>query len=660
MSNLATGNSGGRGAGAGFGAHPSVRLPLQVGSTAHWSFARAIVPSLIGGLITAAVVGILLDDGFEELAVVAFMGAIGLGFLAYAFVQLRQAIVLRPSDILFDGRGFRLEGGSKHGMSVGWEELSPPYASIDTEPSTRLSIRGALTYLVTASLKGSATQKFDIHELSIHRGDRKQLLARSEVDSESASLVAAAETIAAIEEGRRYVDQAPAAVSEGLFCPSCGAAVPIADASEVPCGHCGAAVPVASSLRERVAAASRLASQSKDRSKLVRRLLRQPAAPRTNIRLLGYWMCMVASIPAAVVLYVLYEHFYLPEIAFGLRPWWLWLVPPVVMISAAVLGRATLVNRRAMQMLTLGFGALAPERDGEPPRCRRCHGPLPDAGPGGLVSCGYCQTENVTGIDLRPMVGSARAEEASLERTLRQRTRARLIWGSGAILAGAALASSALVWGLSAALLRPVDIDIVRPMSRGEDVAELRVDDVHIEYSGKRARIAATIINPNPGPVFSLPFELKLYDESDELLHSAEIDWLSFQPRGASMNWDLPPALPLPVILEERVGARPARVELDRSTSPPRWTSGALVEIPIDEVKLDAPKLFARGRNDTPWPLDSGILVVALHDPAGHLAYADYVAVEAAPHEAWEVVVDLPAGPWTRDQLEVYGWFWLP
>jgi hypothetical protein len=73
-------------------------------------------------------------------------------------------------------------------------------------------------------------------------------------------------------------------------------------------------------------------------------------------------------------------------------------------VCLVVLGAATwiLAGRRALRLLTVGFGALAPERPGEPPACRRCGGPLPEPGAGSAVArCIYCSATNVMAADLR-------------------------------------------------------------------------------------------------------------------------------------------------------------------------------------------------------------------------------------------------------------------
>jgi hypothetical protein len=66
---------------------------------------------------------------------------------------------------------------------------------------------------------------------------------------------------------------------------------------------------------------------------------------------------------------------------------------------------------------------------------------------GGVTECRYCGADNVVGLDLRPMVGPARAEQATLEAALQKRSSEKTKW---AILSGVAVIAL-LVWGAATA-----------------------------------------------------------------------------------------------------------------------------------------------------------------------------------------------------------------
>ncbi|MCE9575113.1 MAG: hypothetical protein K8W52_18320, partial [Deltaproteobacteria bacterium] len=74
------------------------------------------------------------------------------------------------------------------------------------------------------------------------------------------------------------------------------------------------------------------------------------------------------------------------------------------------------------------------------PRCRRCQCPLPDDDLGGVVRCGYCQADNIAGIDLRPLVDQARGKHRDVDVALAARRREQLLWAGLSLVALIALA----------------------------------------------------------------------------------------------------------------------------------------------------------------------------------------------------------------------------
>ena len=115
------------------------------------------------------------------------------------------------------------------------------------------------------------------------------------------------------------------------------------------------------------------------------------------------------------------------------------LLPFAAVLAGFFFARGRLANRGALQLLTLGFGALAPRREGEPARCRRCQGPLPSAGLGGVSQCRYCGSENIVGLDLRPSVNQARAEQQTFDVALRARASEKRLWTTLTVVAAIAL-----------------------------------------------------------------------------------------------------------------------------------------------------------------------------------------------------------------------------
>ena len=109
------------------------------------------------------------------------------------------------------------------------------------------------------------------------------------------------------------------------------------------------------------------------------------------------------------------------------------------MLAGFFFARGRLADRGALQLLTLGFGALAPAREGQPSRCRMCQGPLPETGLGGVTPCRYCAAENIVGIDLRPSVDQARSEQSNFDQALRARKREKRLWMTLSLVAWLAL-----------------------------------------------------------------------------------------------------------------------------------------------------------------------------------------------------------------------------
>jgi hypothetical protein len=218
--------------------------------------------------------------------------------------------------------------------------------------------------------------------------------------------------------------------------------------------YCGAQVPLPDDVRGQAAATK---SQSPERSRtgeIMARLRDQPRAARANAWLLVLSFLMFGAWPLGwglIAFRVLDDGFQLTDVLFLALPF-------AAVLAGFFLARARLADRGALQLLTLGFGALAPARDGEPSRCRRCQGPLPAAGLGGVTRCRYCAAENIVGIDLRPSVDQARAEQSGFDDALRARRKEKTLWTTLSLVATVAL----LCWagGTAAYISTMVSLDL--------------------------------------------------------------------------------------------------------------------------------------------------------------------------------------------------------
>jgi hypothetical protein len=415
---------------------PLVRLPLQVGTTATWAIARAAVAAAPGlGLI---VLGIWSLIAFESGEVAVAIGATGGLLVFYAGYYVLHGLDTRASDLLVFRDRLRVEGGSDHGLEVAWSAVYEPWAGVSDGHSSRLVLwKVPLTAIALVGGEGvDPYAKLPIWRLWVRFDGKEHILAESDRPEEARSLRAAAATIAAIAAGKRHTETSPQLGTEHANCSSCNAPLLPDDAAQVECRYCHQIVELPAKFRERAAGVK---SMEGARSKMKRRieaLLEQPGATRSNLWLLVLSLVMFAAWPigwGVLAQHTLANGFHLIDLPYLAAP------------LAAVLGgflfaRARLADRRAMQLLTLGYGALAPEREGEPSKCRRCLGPLPDAGLGAVSTCRYCGSDSIVGIDLRPVIDKARAEDASFERALKTRRRERLLWAGLTVVALAVLA----------------------------------------------------------------------------------------------------------------------------------------------------------------------------------------------------------------------------
>lgn len=425
------------------------RLPLQVGSTAHWSFTRVPLPVGIAIGLVVWLPQLATSDHITETRDVVglvLLGLLAIACVAYSVFHFLGAVRMRASDLILASEGLVVEGGRGRSTRVRWDELAPPYAELEEARERQLSALGSILFVISLFRAGSPIVRVTVWKLWLYAGGNKRMVAKSDREIEARSMEAAAASVAAIQEGRRQVAEAPAVPMRGVFCPACGAPVAPRDAPEAPCAHCGGSVPMDAEARKQAAATETMKASRERVSKATARLLRQPRAAPTNRRLIALWALMVIPWPPALALFFYHQRRELDTTVFGLDVWLFWIAPLAVMFGAWALGRALLVSRGAFQLLTLGFGALAPAREGEPPRCRRCHGPLGDGGAGGVVQCGFCGSDNITGIDPRPFVDKARAEEQTLDRIVDERRRSRVSWSvAGAFGVLLMAAASALV-----------------------------------------------------------------------------------------------------------------------------------------------------------------------------------------------------------------------
>jgi hypothetical protein len=437
---------------AGPASKPLARLPLQIGTTSTWSAARsaiALFPGLalmLCGVLTA-VLSDAKDDDALSLTVTLWPLTFILGplLLVYGFFHLYGALKNRASDVLLHTEGLVVDGGRLHGTRIAWGELSHPFAHVEETESTRLVMWKMLLFtlwlVVIVGSRGnvrgtmSPVQRVRVWRLWVVRGGRPEIVAQTDREIEADSMHAAAASIEAVVSGRKYVEEAPRVATQITSCPQCGAPAIPDDAPQVSCSYCHAWVPLPPQVRGQAAASKAMQSSRAVHQSMIQKLVAQPRAGRSNAWLFVFTLLMFGAWPLGwglIASHALADGFQAQDAGFLLLPF-------AAVLGAFFLARARLADRGALQMLTLGFGALAPRRDGEPSRCRRCQGPLPDAGLGGVAQCRYCAADNIVGLDLRPSVNQARAEQVTFDEALRKRSSEKTLWAALSVVAILAL-----------------------------------------------------------------------------------------------------------------------------------------------------------------------------------------------------------------------------
>ncbi len=416
------------------------RLPLQIGTTSAWSAMRAAASLFPGFALVGAAISMMARLGGDGIRLVLAVGAIGGLLVAYAIGHMFTAVRTRASDVLLFMDGLAVDGGRLHGEKIPWNELTAPYAEMEDTTAKRITM-GSIFMVVLAILTRSTrmasgvTAPVQVWRLHVHRNGERRMIAETDRPIERDSMSAAASSVSAVVSGQRYVAEAPTVAAKILTCNSCGAPAVPDDAPFVTCGFCSMRVQLPDDIRGQAAAAKTMAESRGTTAGIIARLRDQPRAAHTNL-----WLALLAGLMfgawpigwGLIAFRVLADGFQASDL-FCL------LLPFAAVVAGFFLARARLADRGALQLLTLGFGALSPKKEGEPSRCRRCQGPLPSAGLGGVTQCRYCAAENIVGLDLRPSVDPARTEQTNFDEALKKRATEKRLWTTLSLVAGFAL-----------------------------------------------------------------------------------------------------------------------------------------------------------------------------------------------------------------------------
>jgi hypothetical protein len=425
----------------------AVRLPLQIGTSSLWSLARGSATLLPGLAIVVGGLFVLVEVWTVACAILVLGGLL----VWFAGMHLYLAARARPSDVLLDGRGLRIDGGVHHGRAIPWAHVDPARCALETQQVKRytlLRIFGNF-FAVLLSLLARGNRFFwiepaliDIAKLSVGlRDGSKVVVAEAERPVEKESLEALFDAIRSSGWHETHAGQAaspaPVPAARGrnrhtamglqvLICMRCGGIAAPEDKPQVVCRYCQSPVAVPPDLQERIRAANQVAAGRGTSDRLVGKLLQQPGAKRTGTRLFAAAVPMMLAWPAALAAIAVEAS--ANALGFGSAVELL-LFPIAVILGLFFILRAKLADRFALRLLTLDFGAQRPARAGDPHTCRQCDAPLPERPGSVLVRCVYCGADNVLGLDLRRDAGKATREASSLEDALAKRTKERTLWG---------------------------------------------------------------------------------------------------------------------------------------------------------------------------------------------------------------------------------------
>lgn len=397
----------------------ALRIPLQVGTSALVSLARASAFAIPGMIVTG--VGLVVSVALVRalglygvgLSVIAVGVAPGIALLRFAWKHAHRAYAGRPSDLVMKADGFTLLGGPNAGRTLAWTELVKVAIETPAKPQE----------------DSGQTDDSDLTNLCVYfqRGDQMErlVLAFAERAGEQRSIDDLAATLQAHREKERATPPRESKESDALEllrCGACGGNVAPSTAETVACPYCSQPVSIPPAMRGRLRDAETLLARP---DAMVAKLLDQPGAGRLGAMFAAAALFMVTAWPVGIA--VLVHNANQRALTVSSTLWVLvFLVACILGFAALIRGR--LVDRQALRLVTFEFAACAPATPGAPSTCRACSAPLPAPGTRVVIPCVYCQAPNVLGIDLRREALAARSQRDSLEETLARRTSERRRW----------------------------------------------------------------------------------------------------------------------------------------------------------------------------------------------------------------------------------------
>lgn len=385
-----------------------LRMPLQIGQSSLIEI--AIVSSLAFNTLALAL-AYVPGGGWTEIAIAAGIAAL---VIVVAVVSWGSMFGARASDIVLGPAGLRVEGGPRHGLTLAWTDLDPHRCRVENDrvpDAKNRALRGRQLLLGTT-------------------GGRDVLAAEIWQTDDRAALYVALDEIRAVHglpplpadqrtEEARGADAPPAAsvaAVDILRCDRCGAVAVPEDMFEVNCPMCQQQIAVPADLRRRLADEVGLVAERERAQELVRRLLGQPGAAATNVRLalVGVVLSVIPFVCGLAYAALRAHGGGSTGQAVGA-----WIASAALVCAVCVIASNSLDRRIALRGCLVELGA----RHDDGPRCRACGGALADAASDrALVRCPYCRCDNILGVDLRPWQQAEASRHATLRQILREST----------------------------------------------------------------------------------------------------------------------------------------------------------------------------------------------------------------------------------------------
>ncbi|MBW2260795.1 MAG: hypothetical protein JRG91_02395 [Deltaproteobacteria bacterium] len=427
-------------------------MPLQTGTTAMWSLARSaafLVPSLVS--TTALVVMVLQFVGVpildhpvvrhyakDMIAWFFFLGFLGIAFgpplLGFSIAHLYRFFRNLPSDVLVSPTDLKVQTVLRT-YTYPWSEVIGPACYVTVEREKRITIGYIILRALSRSTEHVERSDIEVARLILptNRGDHV-ILGTAERPIERESLQAVCETIQASDTDEqipspRLSQQYQARI---IHCPQCQAVIQPRNADTVDCTHCGQSVAMPDELRLKLRDVRQIARSQSSLETLIRSLIRQPSAVRTNVYVFLCAALMFLAWPVALALLTLVDHydFISPQTMSAC-----FISPLAFILGLFFILRGHTARRGALRLLTLHYGARPPAFEGEPHTCRSCGAPLHEEPDQILIRCTYCEADNILALDLKRRAAPAAEQERRLAEDLRAQRRERTKWSVFSALA---------------------------------------------------------------------------------------------------------------------------------------------------------------------------------------------------------------------------------